>query len=78
MRGSKQHLLTERHGIPLVMRTSGANRHDVTQPVPLVDAIPAVKRKPGRPRRRPDCLPADRGHDSEKRRDELKGRVITP
>ena len=54
--GSKRHLLTERHGIPLAVRITGANRHDVMQRLPLVDAIPAVRGKPGRPRRRPDWL----------------------
>ena len=76
--GSKRHLLTERRGIPLVVRITGAHRHDVTQLLPLVDAIPAVKGQPGRPRRRPDWLLADRGDDSQKHRGELKARGIHP
>ena len=44
---------------------TGANAHDVTQAFPLVEAIPAVKGKRGRPRRRPDELQGDRGYDSE-------------
>jgi len=38
----------------LAATLTGANSHDVTQLVPLVEAIPPVRGKPGRPRRRPE------------------------
>jgi transposase len=44
--GSKHHMLTDAHGIPLAVILTGANRHDVTQLLPLVDNIPHVKGKP--------------------------------
>ena len=55
---------------------TAANRNDVTQLLPLVDAIPSSAGKPGRPRRKPDCVPADRGYDSDPHRQTLAGRDI--
>ncbi len=57
---------------------TGANTHDVTQLVPLVEAIPPVSGKVGRPRRRPDRLQGDRGYDSEPHRRWLRCRGILP
>ena len=54
------------------------NRHDSTQLIPLVDRVPPVRGKVGRPRRRPDRVCADRGYDYEDRRRELRRRGITP
>lgn len=53
-----------------------ANRHDVTQLLPLLDAVPPVRGKVGRPRRRPDAVYADRAYDSESHRIELRRRGI--
>lgn len=72
--GSKHHLLTDAHGIPLAITLTGANRHDVTQLLPLLDKIPRVKGKRGAPRRRPKQLQGDRAYDSEPHRKELKKR----
>ena len=49
--GSKHHLITDANGIPLAHKLTGANRHDVTQALPLVNAIPAIGGKPGRPKK---------------------------
>jgi len=62
----------------LSAHTTAANRHDVTQLLPLVDAIPHVRGKPGRPKQKPDALLADRGYDSEPHREELRARGIDP
>jgi hypothetical protein len=37
--GSKHHLITDANGVPLACLLTGANRHDVTQLLPLADAI---------------------------------------
>jgi transposase len=55
-----------------------ANAHDVTQLIPLVDAIPPVAGKVGRPRRRPGAVQGDRGYDSEPHREEIRARGIKP
>jgi transposase len=57
-------------------RVTGGNRNDVTQLTPLVERVPPVRGKVGRPRRRPDRLTADRGYDHDKYRRELRQRGI--
>jgi hypothetical protein len=59
--GSQHHLITDASGIPLAVTLIGGNRNDVTQLIPLLDAVPPVRGKRGRPRRRPDVVLADRG-----------------
>ena len=76
--GSKHHVITDAQGIPLAAIVTGANAHDVTQALPLVEAIPAVKGKRGRPRQRPDELHGDRGYDSEPLRQQLRRLHISP
>ncbi len=76
--GSKHHLLVEASGIPLAWTLRGGNRHDITQLIPLVDRVPAVRGKVGRPRRRPQRLTADRGYDYDGYRRQLRRRGITP
>ena len=64
--GSKYHLLVDGRGIPLAVALSAANTHDSLLLEPLVDAIPAIigpRGRPGRPRRRPARLHADKGYD---------------
>lgn len=76
--GSKHHVLTDGRGTPLAATVTAANRHDVTQLLPLVDAVPAVRGKRGRPRRRPEALYGDRAYDSDPHRIELRRRGIRP
>ena len=76
--GSKHHILTDAHGLPLSETLTGANRHDVTQLVPLMDGIPSIAGKPGHPKHRPEEVSADRAYDSEPHREELRRRGIEP
>jgi hypothetical protein len=46
--------------------------------VPLVDSVPPVRGKVGRPKRRPVRMTADRGYNHDKYRRELRSRGITP
>jgi transposase len=55
---------------------TGANRHDVTQVIPLIDAIPPVRGRPGAPLRKPKEVMADRGYDSDPHRMTLSCRGI--
>lgn len=57
---------------------TGANEHDVTQLLPLVEKIPAVRGKSGRPRKRPRRLQGDRAYDSEPHRRQLRAKKIKP
>ena len=76
--GSKHHLLVDASGIPLAWSLTGGNRNDVTQLIPLVERVPPVRGKVGRPRRRPTSVVADRGYDHDKYRRLLRERGITP
>jgi len=69
---------TDAKGIPLATLLTGAHRHDVTQLLPLLDAIPSVRGKVGRPRRRPERAQGDRAYDSDPHRRELRQRHIQP
>jgi transposase len=78
--GSKRHLVVDRQGIPLAVRLSAANAHDSTLFEPLIDAIPAVlgpRGRPGRPRKRPAKLHADKAYDVPRCRRYLRRRGIT-
>ncbi|MEU5853394.1 transposase, partial [Saccharopolyspora shandongensis] len=76
--GSKHHVITEGGGIPTAFSLTGGNVNDVTQLLPLVEAIPPVRGRRGRPRSRPDELYADRAYDSAQHRDELRAKGIDP
>jgi transposase len=57
---------------------TGSNRNDAFMLPTLLDAVPAVRGRPGRPRRRPTLLLADRGYDHDKYRRLIRARGITP
>ncbi|MFI1910926.1 IS5 family transposase [Streptomyces microflavus] len=69
--------MVDRHGTPLAVTLTGGNRHDVTQLLPLLDAVPPIRGLRGRPRRKPRHLYADRGYDFDKYRRLLWKRGIT-
>lgn len=76
--GSKHHLITDGYGIPLAVILTGGNRNDVTQLMPLLDAIPSVRGPVGHSRRKPDSLFADRGYDHDGYREQVRVRGIVP
>ena len=76
--GSKRHLICDGRGVPLAILLPGANRNDSQQTLALVDALPVLQGKCGRPRHRPDCLVGDRGYDAEAIRRNLRDRHIVP
>ncbi|MEU5700956.1 IS5 family transposase [Streptomyces aurantiacus] len=76
--GSKHHLIWDGRGTPLKVITTAANVNDVTQTLALIDGIPPVTGRPGRPRRRPASLLGDKGYDSNPNRRELRRRRILP
>jgi len=76
--GTKRHLPTDRKGISLAFLLTGANVHDSMPFEHLIDAIPAVAGKRGRPRQRPDKLHADKSYDHHRCRSACRRRNITP
>lgn len=57
---------------------TGGNRNDVTQLIPLLQAVPSVRGKRGRPRRRPDVVLGDRGYDHDKYRRLVRDLGVKP
>jgi len=47
--GSKHHVLTDATGIPVAVALTGGNRNDVTQLIPLIEAIRPIRGRRGRP-----------------------------
>jgi transposase len=76
--GSKHHLITDARGIPLAAILTSDNAHDVTQLLPLVSAIPALRGRCGRPRQRPERVQGDRAYDSQAHRRALRSKGICP
>ena len=77
--GTKQTLMVDKGGVPLAIRTSGANTSDHTQILPLAALeFPQVGGRPGRPRQSPDTVYADAGYDSEATRSLLRHLGIEP
>jgi transposase len=76
--GVKHHVVVDGHGLPLAWSATPANRNDVTQLLPLIDAIPHVPGRIGRPRHRPARLIADLGYDHDLYRRQLWQRGIKP
>lgn len=62
----------------MVVILTEANRNDITQLLPLVDAVPPVAGKPGRPRKRFEKVQGDRGYDSQPHRQQLRKRGSQP
>ena len=75
---TKRHLFTDRHGIPLAFLLTGANVHDSIPFEDLLDAVPPVAGKRGRPRSRPDKLHADKAYDHRRCRRACLRRRIKP
>jgi transposase len=65
-------------GTPMSLKLTGANRHDITQLLPLVDQIQSIGCRPGRPRRRFMAIQGDRAYDSQPHRKELLRRNSRP
>jgi transposase len=65
--------------VPLHALITGANAHDSTMLAPLLNTNPGVRERggqPGRPRRRPGKLHADKGYDYPRCRRYLRQRGI--
>jgi transposase len=76
---TKIHLACDGKGRPLSVVLSAGQRHSSTQLEGLLDAmrVPRAQNMPGRPRKRPDRLLADRGYSFESCRRLLRRRGIS-
>jgi transposase len=76
--GTKHTVMVDEAGVPLVIRSAGANASDHKQILPVLLDFPRVGGAPGRPKGLPDEAYADRGYDSEPLRASLRGLGIEP
>ena len=76
--GSKHTVMVDKAGVPLVIRTAGANASDHTQILPVILDFPKVGGVPGLPKELPDAVYADRGYDSEPLRALLRRLGVEP
>lgn len=74
----ERHLSRNAGGVPLAVLLTGGNRNDVARLIPLLQAIPPIRGKRGRPRRRAPKVYADRGYDHDKYRAQVRDLGITP
>ena len=77
-KGSKHHVVVDGNGTPLAATVTAGNYPDVKELEAVVDAVPPARGKPGRPRRRPLVLYADRAYDSKRHRQQMRRRGIKP
>ncbi len=70
--GVKHHIITDARGTPLAVIITQANRNDVTQVIPLIETLPKIRGKRGRPLQRPKELYGDRGYSSRPLQRRLK------
>jgi transposase len=77
--GSKRHVVSDRGGVPLAIVLSAANVHDsklLEEAVDTIEPIKGPRGRPGRPRKRPKKLHADKGYDFPRCRTALRKRGI--
>jgi transposase len=71
--------VVDRGGVPLAIRHTAANVHDSNMLEAMLDAVSPIRRpqgRPGRPRKRPEKLHADKGYDFRRCRRALRRRRI--
>jgi transposase len=77
-KGVTVHALVDNNGNPLSVISTGAAEGERAQIEPLIEQAKVLTGKPGRPKKLPGSLQADKGYDSRKLRDDLGKRGITP
>ena len=75
-RGSKHHILSCGRGNPLAAQTTAGNVNDITRFIALLDAVPPVRGRRGRPKRRPARVYGDRAYHSRAARRGLRRRRV--
>jgi len=76
--GSKHHLLTDGHGVPLAITITAGNTHDVRAALETIVDLNPVRGQRGRPKSRPGQLIADKAYDDHSLRDLLTWLGIKP
>ncbi len=70
------HLAVDGRGLPMAIGLTAGQAGDNPQLLPLLDAVSVARTGPGRPRRRPDRVVADRAYSHPSTRAALRARGI--
>ena len=73
--GTKIHVVTDGHGVPLAVHITPGQAHETTGFEPVVSAV-RLRRGAGRPRTRPERIAGDKGYDIPRIRHWLRRRGI--
>ena len=60
--GTKLHLVTDGHGLPLAVVVSPGQAHESQFVAPVLDAVRIARAGAGRPRQRPEAIAGDKGY----------------
>ncbi len=77
-KGCKRHILTDARGVPRVVLTTPANVHDSQPAIALLDKMPRIPGRRGRPREKPDVVLGDRAYGTPKNIAACRARGILP
>ena len=76
--GCKRHVIDDARGLPLVVETGPANEPDGKRAIAMLDKIPAVAGRRGRPRRKPKIFQGDAAYGSAAIQRQVVKRGIRP
>lgn len=76
--GTKFHLVTDGRGLPLSVTVTPGQAHESKSFEHVLDAVVVPQHRPGRPRRRPDSIAADKGYSFRRIRRWLHRHKIEP
>ena len=71
-------MISDAQGIPLMLKVTAANVHDSVPAIDMLDAIPPIKGRSGRRRKRPDRFQGDRAYGSRKNKKSCTQRKVKP
>lgn len=77
-KGCKRHVITDARGVPLVVETGPANEPDAHRALAMLDKIPAVAGRRGRPRGKPTCFQGDAAYGTAAIIAQVRQRGIQP
>jgi transposase len=73
---TERHLRVDGKGTPVAVRITAANCHESLEAMNLVDDIPPIRGRRGRPRRKPKAPYGERAYGTPRNREGLRGRRI--
>ena len=77
-KGVTLHALVDGNGNPLSVISTGAAAGEREQVEPLLNSVHVLTGAPGRPKKLPQALQADKGYDSRELRNSLRRRGVAP